>query len=161
MIGSRLFDRYLLLRPRTRMLIEWPLLIATGLIGTIFSHQRIPFFPISNIIGVVLLVAAFAIHQAMHKVHVQAHEQAEEISKLVTNGVYTKMRHPGYSSLIFMYIGFALAWGILLIFVPVFVFAVLTVLTAMREEIVLRKKFDKEYKEYMKRVPWRFIPFVF
>jgi len=156
-----LLDRYLLVRPRTRMLIEWPILIATGLIGTIFSLQRIPFFPISNIIGVVLLVAAFVIHQAMHKVHVQAHEQAEEITKLVTNGIYTKMRHPGYSSLILMYIGFALAWGILLIVVPALVFTVLSVLTAMREEIVLRRKFDKEYKEYMKRVPWKFIPYVF
>ena len=143
------------------MLIEWPILIAAGLIGTIFSLQRIPFFPISNIIGVVLLVAAFTIHQAMHKVHIQAHERADEITKLVTDGVYTKMRHPGYSSLISMYIGFALAWGILLIIIPALVFAVLTVLTAKQEEIVLRKKFDKEYKEYMKRVPWRFIPYVF
>ncbi len=154
-------DRYLLVRPVIRMLIEWPLLIATGLIGTIFSLQRIPFFPISNIIGVVLLVAAFVIHLAMHKVHIQAHEQTEEITKLVTNGIYTKMRHPGYSSLILMYIGFTLAWGILLIIVPAFVFAALTVLTAIREEAELRKKFDEEYKEYMKRIPWRFIPYVF
>jgi protein-S-isoprenylcysteine O-methyltransferase Ste14 len=94
----------------------------------------------------------------MHKVHTHAHEQSKEIERLVTNGIYSRMRHPGYSSLILMYVGFALAWGKVIILIPVALFIILTLLTAIREEVTLREKFKEEYEDYAKRVPWRFIP---
>jgi protein-S-isoprenylcysteine O-methyltransferase Ste14 len=85
----------------------------------------------------------------------------KKIEKLATEGVYSHIRHPCYSSLILMYVGFAFLWGIVWILIPAIIFVILTILTAIREEEVMKEKFRKEYEEYMKRVPWRFIPKVF
>ena len=156
-----LFDKYLLAKPNIRMVIEWPILIAIGIIGTIFSLQTIPFSPISNILGVVFLIVGFSIHRSSHRTHKQAHKQSEKIQKLATDGIYSKIRHPGYLGLILIYFGFMFAWGIVWISVPVVIFAVLTVLTAIREEEMLRNKFGQEYEEYTSQVPWRFIPKIF
>jgi protein-S-isoprenylcysteine O-methyltransferase Ste14 len=158
---DNLFNKYLLAKPTIRMLIEWPILIAIGIIGTIFSLQTIPFFPISNIVGVVLLIVGFSIHRSSHKTHKQAHQQSEKIQKLATGGIYSKIRHPGYLSLILIYFGFMFVWGIVWILVPVLVFATLTVLTAIREEKAMQNKFGKDYEEYTSQVQWRFIPKLF
>ena len=154
-------DKYLLAKPGIRMVIEWPILIGIGVIGYVFSLQIIPFFPISNIVGVILLMIGFIVHGSSHRVHKQAHQQSGKIEKLVTEGIYSKIRHPCYSGLILIYFGFAFASGIIWILVPVVIFTVLTVLTAIREEEVMKDKFGKEYEEYMRRVPWRFIPKIF
>ena len=156
-----LLDKYFLAKPTIRMMIEWPIMLGIGIIGTVFSLQRIPFFPISNIVGVVLLVGGFIFHGVSHAIHEQAHQESEKIEKLVTEGIYSKIRHPLYISVILMNFGLALAWGIIWILVPVVIFSILTVLTAIREEEAMKEKFGKEYEEYMKRVPWRFIPGVF
>jgi protein-S-isoprenylcysteine O-methyltransferase Ste14 len=60
-----------------------------------------------------------------------------------------------------MYFGFAIAWGVLWIFLPAFLFSILTVLTALREEKYLVWKLGSQYEEYIKAVPWRFIPKIF
>lgn len=41
------------------------------------------------------------------------------------------------------------------------ILSVLLILTALREEEYLLRKFRREYEEYMRRVPWRFIPKIF
>ncbi|RZN37268.1 MAG: isoprenylcysteine carboxylmethyltransferase family protein [Methanophagales archaeon ANME-1-THS] len=74
------------------------------------------------------------------------------------------MRHPLYPGLILLYFGFAFMWGIVWILIPVIIFVILTILTAIREEEeVMKERFGKEYEEHMRRVPWRFrfIPTVF
>ena len=108
-----------------------------------------------------MLVVGFIIHRSSHKVHKQAHQQSEEIQKLVTEGIYSKIRHPGYLSLILIYFGFAFAWGIIWILLPVVIFAIFIVLTAIREEKAIKEKFGKEYDEYTRQVQWRFIPKIF
>ena len=156
-----LLDKYLLAKPTVRMAIEWPILIGVGIVGTIFSPQRIPFSPISNIVGIGLLAMGLVIHESSHRVHKQAHQQSERIERLVTEGLYSKIRHPLYLGLILIYFGFAFAWGIIWILAPTVIFIALTILTAIREEEVMRGKFGREYEEYMRRVPWRFIPRIF
>jgi len=42
--------------------------------------------------------------------------------------------------------------------VPAVLFTTLTCLTAIKEEELLKQRFGKEYEEYARRVPWRFIP---
>ena len=154
-----LLDKYLLAKPSIRMVIEWPILIGIGVIGYVFSLQTIP--PPSRLVGIILLIVGVIIHESSHRIHKQAHQQSEKIEKLATQGIYSKIRHPCYLGLILIYFGFAFASRIVWILVPVVIFAVLTVLTAIREEEVMREKFGKEYEEYMGQVPWRFIPKVF
>ena len=66
-----------------------------------------------------------------------------------------------YLSLVAMYFGVALAWGVVWILLPGFVVSLLTVFTAIVEEKRLLERFPHEYAEYMKTVRWRLIPGLF
>jgi protein-S-isoprenylcysteine O-methyltransferase Ste14 len=156
-----IIDKYLLLKPTTRMVIEWPVLIASGILGGLFTTWRIPFFPISNIAGIIVFVAAMSFHMKGHAVHRQADQDAEKIEDLVTTGMFAHVRHPMYSSLILMVIGMTVATGIVIMILPASIVSFLTVLTALKEEEFLTKRFGDEYREYMARVPYRFIPKIF
>jgi protein-S-isoprenylcysteine O-methyltransferase Ste14 len=84
----------------------------------------------------------------------------EKTTKLVTRRVYKYIRHPMYSSLIF------LTWGaglkdITLISISLAVIAtVFLVLSSLREEKENIAYFGDAYREYMK-VSKRFIPFIY
>jgi len=83
----------------------------------------------------------------------------ENTENLVTTGVYAYIRHPMYSSLLF------LAWGALLksvslvTFVLTGVATVALVLTAKVEEAENIARFGDEYRDYMKRTH-RFVPYL-
>lgn len=154
-------DRYLLAKPILRMFVEWPVLIGTGVLGELFSWARISFSPYSNIGGGVVIIGAWMFHAYCHRAHKQAHQQSKEIDVLVTTGVFSRIRHPMYLSLILMHLGFAVRWGIVWILLPAVVFSVGTVLTAVKEEEFLLRKFGPQYAEYMRKVPWRLIPRIF
>ncbi len=83
----------------------------------------------------------------------------ENTESLVTTGVYRYIRHPMYSSLLF------LAWGALLksVSISTLVLAGVATLalaaTAKVEEAENVARFGQEYRDYMKRTR-RFVPFV-
>jgi methanethiol S-methyltransferase len=76
---------------------------------------------------------------------------------LVTEGVYSYIRHPQYSGLFLVTIGFLIQWPSLttLIMWPILIFAYYRL--SMREERDMIKQFGQGYSEYKKRVP-AFIP---
>ena len=84
----------------------------------------------------------------------------EKTTELVTTGVYQYIRHPFYSSLLF------LGWGILLKNVNwigallAVVTTILLIITARKEEIENIEFFGENYQEYMKRTKM-FVPFIF
>ncbi len=156
-----LLDRYLLSKPTLRMVIEFPIIVIIGILGEVFSWVRIPFSPYSNLVGGAILLGAWIFHAYCHRVHKQAHEQSGQIEGLVTTGVFSKMRHPMYLSLILMYLGLAISWGVVWMLVASLVFSASTVLMAIREEEFLSRRFGHQYEEYMQTVPWRFIPKIF
>jgi protein-S-isoprenylcysteine O-methyltransferase Ste14 len=83
----------------------------------------------------------------------------ENTESLVTTGIYRYLRHPMYSSLLF------LAWGSLLksVSIMTFVLAVIASLaiaaTARAEEAENVAQFGQDYQEYMRRTR-RFVPFL-
>lgn len=83
----------------------------------------------------------------------------ENTASLVTSGIYRYIRHPMYSSLLF------LAWGTLLKSVSTTALALATlatvavVATARVEESENVARFGQEYRDYMRRSR-RFVPFV-
>jgi protein-S-isoprenylcysteine O-methyltransferase Ste14 len=153
----KVLDRYLLLKPSVRALIEWPIFISIGVAGMFLSSPMLP-FPTVNIIGAMVLIAGWLIHGWAHRIHKQAHETVEKIERVVVSGFYSKIRHPCYLGLILMNFGFAASWGVAWLLIPAVIFSALTVLTALREEKILLKKFGKRYEEYLRKVKWRFIP---
>ncbi|UCF71178.1 MAG: isoprenylcysteine carboxylmethyltransferase family protein [candidate division WOR-3 bacterium] len=157
----KLLNRYLLVKPATRMVIEWPVLIVVGIIGAIYTPYRLPFFPFSNIAGVIVFVAAISIHIRGHAIHKQADQKSDKIEKLITGGMFSTVRHPMYSSLMLMIIGMTIASGVTIMIIPAMILSYLTVMTAFREEEFLIDRFGDQYKAYMKKVPFRFIPRIF
>ena len=154
-------DKYLLADPRIRMVFEFSVIIIIGILGVIFSWKILPFSPYSNILGGLILALAWCFHEYCHKYHRQAHQRTEAIQEVVTQGVFSKIRHPMYLSLMVMEFGIFIAWGIVWMLIPVIISSILTILTALREEQSLSERFGKEYEEYKKKVPWRMIPKVF
>ena len=81
--------------------------------------------------------------------------------QLVTSGVFERIRHPHYTSLIVIEFGLAfffyssVAVVIAIISVPLLIWSVFD------EEKLLVKQYGVAYREYMKRVPWRIIPWFF
>jgi protein-S-isoprenylcysteine O-methyltransferase Ste14 len=160
---NSLLDRYCLAKFTVGMAIEFPILIGGGIAGIVLSWPRFPFYPLPNILGVVLLVVGYVIHlgyahKEMKKYTVQAHQHSRQPGTLITSGPYSKVRHPGYSGLVLIYFGFALGFAVVWMLIPAVIFTILTCLTAIKEEGYLRERFGKEYEEYARRVPWRFIP---
>jgi protein-S-isoprenylcysteine O-methyltransferase Ste14 len=83
----------------------------------------------------------------------------EKTTELVTTGIYRYIRHPFYSSLLF------LAWGIffkqitLIMLIMGFAATIFLILTAKREEAENIEYFGEKYREYMKSTKM-FIPYV-
>jgi len=154
-------SRILLTKPVKRGMIEWALLLGTGLLGLVFSWSNVSIFPVSNILGGILIVLAFVFHGWAEKDHKQAHQRTDSIKKIVRSGIYSKIRHPLYLSFVIFNMGVALGFGTV---VTLFL-AVLTIFhwgaTSYKEEEILMEKFQEEYVEYQKAVPWRMIPGIF
>ena len=80
---------------------------------------------------------------------------------IVTTGVYSKIRHPLYLSMIVMNVGIALAFGVMMTFVIALLTIIHWIVTSLKEEEVLLQKFPNEYMRYKQEVRWRMIPRVF
>ncbi len=154
-------NKYFLMKPSTKGIIEWFLLFFVGGCGYFFSTLILPFNFYFLTLGIGLLISGLVIHGLSHKEHKEAHSKAQNIKKIVKTGIYSKIRHPGYLGLILMYFGVAFLFHNILAFVGAVILSFLQILTALAEEKYLGKKLKKEYEEYVKQVPWRFIPKVF
>ena len=158
---KRLFDAYLLAKPAVRGWLEWGVLAGSGIFGLVVGTIRLPLFPFINFLGLLLFLAGLFFHMYAEWDHREAHKRSSEITGIVDQGMYAKIRHPLYLSLIVMDLGIALAFGVLWTLVLAFVFSVLAVLTAVREERFLLGRFPEQYACYRIRVPWRMVPRLF
>ena len=81
--------------------------------------------------------------------------------QLITEGIFRYIRHPHYTSLLI--IGFGLAFFfnsissllIAIIAVPIMIISIID------EEKLLIKQYGKEYIEFMKKTPWKILPYIF
>ena len=154
-------DRFLLAKPNITLSIGFLIILIVGAFGEVFNWVKIPLSPYSNIIGGVIATFGFLFHIYCHGIHKQAHARSQQINKIVTIGIFSKIRHPMYSGLIITFFGISIAWGVIWMLIPSVIFTLLTVLIAIKEEEYLLSKFDEHYREYMQKVRWRFIPKIF
>jgi len=154
-------NAFFLSNPFYRGMAEKIILIVTGICGLVFSWKTFSIFPLSNILGGILVLLAYAFHRWTEKDHNQAHKESQDIETIVTTGVYLKIRHPLYLSLIAMNIGIALAFGVMITFVMALLTIIHWIITALKEEAVLLQTFPHEYMQYRQEVRWRMIPGVF
>lgn len=158
---KRILDAYLLAKPATRGWIEWGLLCLTGIVGLAVSSARLPGRPYTNGLGGMLVLGGLLFHAFSERTHREAHRRSAEITGIVDRGMYGRIRHPLYLSLIVINLGLALAFGVPWALVPAVLFSFLSVLTALREEQFLLGRFPEQYGRYRERVRWRMIPGLF
>jgi protein-S-isoprenylcysteine O-methyltransferase Ste14 len=80
-----------------------------------------------------------------------------EDGKLIMTGIYARVRHPLYASMMSLGFGWALIWGSRIGFGSAAALAVLLHAKAMHEERLLRARFPG-YRSYAARVP-RYLAF--
>jgi protein-S-isoprenylcysteine O-methyltransferase Ste14 len=161
MKSGSIIDSFLLSNPFHRGMVEWLILVGSGICGLVFSWAKFSIFPVSNILGGLLILSAFVFHMWTEKEHRQAHERSEDIDTLVTSGVYAKIRHPLYLSIIILNIGIALSFGVFLTFIMALLTIIHWIATSLKEEEVLLQKFPDAYNQYKISVRWRMIPGIF
>jgi protein-S-isoprenylcysteine O-methyltransferase Ste14 len=131
-----------------------------------FSDPRSPIHLLSwllLILSLVFIIEGVRLFRTQGKIKPDRNDpelvSVEKTTELVTTGLYGYIRHPFYSSLLF------LAWGILLKHVTWYgtllalIVTLLLVITAKKEEAENIGFFGEPYQEYMKRTKM-FVPFL-
>ncbi len=108
-------------------------------------------------IGTPIVLLSFYFESKSCAVLGKPQRHPQEIRKLVTCGIYSKMRHPVYLGRMLMNLGFLIIFPILPMLIVAIVFVIVWYLMALYEEMNLMKKFGRNYKKYKERVPM-FIP---
>ncbi|MFQ5350206.1 MAG: methyltransferase family protein [Thermoanaerobaculia bacterium] len=89
---------------------------------------------------------------------VGAPELGNDPGRLLTEGIYRRLRHPRYSAVILGVAG----WACFLNYPAIWILAIAVVpafyLVMLLEERELRERFGEEYERYMREVPNRLIP---
>jgi protein-S-isoprenylcysteine O-methyltransferase Ste14 len=116
------------------------------------------------IISIVLIVYGVSMLRKIGKPDASRDEEAllgiEKTTSLVTSGIYAYIRHPFYSSLLFLGLGIFfkdIAWISSIVMAVVLICLVLTAAIEEGEDI---KFFGPAYREYMKKTK-RFIPLIY
>ncbi len=120
---------------------------------TIFGWKGNPHFDPFHILSMILIFLGFYIlFKAWPLLY-----KAQKEHKLVTTGIYEKIRHPQYTAFMVIMLGFLFQWPTLLtlIMFPILVWVYYRL--AKKEEQDAIKEFGDAYKQYMKKTP-RFIP---
>lgn len=81
--------------------------------------------------------------------------------QLVTNGIFSYIRHPHYTSLIIIGFGLAIFFYSLFALMIAFIAIPIIIWSIFDEEKLLIKQYGKDYIEFMKKTPWRIIPKIF
>ncbi len=124
-----------------------------------FSIWLATFIPllIRIIIFASLLILSFVLGNSSHKILFGGNNEA---TSLIKNGVFARVRHPLYLSMLLVYLAFALV-SISLICITFWILMfILYDRMASYEEKDLEKIFSEEYAEYKKRVG-KWIPRLF
>ena len=118
---------------------------------------------ITSIVGMGLMVVGLLINGgsliANAYITPTIQDQTEEGQKVADTGVYRIIRHPMYTSLLLLFPGMALwleSWTAVLLNIP---FLIVIIVRILVEENKLKETLPG-YPEYMKKVKYRLVPFV-
>jgi protein-S-isoprenylcysteine O-methyltransferase Ste14 len=109
---------------------------------------------LSLIASLYLVVAGFSL------LGLRAAEGKGDPVVMIESGIYQRIRHPIYSSLLFLGIGAFLKMPSLFSSILLFGVVFTLVTTARAEESVNKEKFGSRYREYEQRTKM-FVPYVF
>jgi len=118
-----------------------------------FLSPHVPLYLRFIFAGLILVAAIYLVRSG----HRAASDEVLSSSRLLTDGAFSRVRHPLYLASLLFYlflVAISLSLISLLVFMGVFIFYNAI---AAYEERFLEKKFGQEYSDYRKKVP-RWIP---
>ena len=145
---------------RALFIVHYSPLLLIILIGPLTAFFGVWEIPTEKITTIILGIIIFLIGTYVYfKWEIHWHKTYK--GQLVTKGIFQHIRHPHYTSL--LVVGFGLAFffyslfaiAIAIIAIPIMIWSIID------EEKLLIKQYGKEYKKFMKKVPWRMIPKIF
>lgn len=85
--------------------------------------------------------------------------KVDKEQKLITTGLYSIVRHPMYTTTIFLFLSMPLILNSLISFIIFLIYPFIIIARLNNEEEVLEKEL-KGYKEYKRKVKYKLIPFI-
>ena len=124
-----------------------------------------PTFPLSiKIAGtLLLLLASFLLFEALKENTFAApvvKMQKERGQKVISTGLYSIVRHPMYAGATLLFISAPLLLGSVYGLIMGLVLVITIAVRSVGEEAMLKQELPG-YREYMQKVKWRMIPFIF
>ena len=86
--------------------------------------------------------------------------KVEKNQRIVDTGLYGIVRHPMYTASIVLFLSVPLILGSLISLIPFLFYPFIIVARIKKEEELLSKELSG-YEEYMKKVKYRLIPFIY
>ena len=137
--------------------VLWAAMVVVSVLDQRFGWSAVP--AAISLIGDVLVAVGIGlvVLVIVQNSHAAVTVRVEEGQQLVSTGLYGLVRHPMYTSNIFLLVGTPLAlgsyWGLLFVVPGLLVFAV-----RIRDEEKLLSEELAGYREYMQRVRYRLVP---
>lgn len=140
------------------------LLFLAGFIAAGLDHRfSLTHVPLPVVITAsVVLLASYAMYAEVMRENAYLSRTVEVQSgqKVIDTGLYGIVRHPMYTSVIFLFLSIPLVLGSFISFVIFLIFPALLIARIKNEEAVLRAGLAG-YDEYTKRVKYRLFPFIY
>ena len=139
------------------------LMFIAGFVVAGFDHRfdwsRMPGWV--TVVSAVLFLLAYAIYAEVMRenAYLSRTIRVEEGQKVVDTGLYGIVRHPMYMATILLFMAMPVVLGSWYALVVFAVYPALIVVRLKDEEALLRRELDG-YEDYMKKVKYRLIPFV-
>jgi protein-S-isoprenylcysteine O-methyltransferase Ste14 len=124
-----------------------------------FKWLELPIYV--NIIGSVIFILSYILYAVVLKQNTFLSRTIEVVDEqyVIDTGLYSLVRHPMYTATVFLFLAMPLVLGSLLAFVIFMLYPIIIVLRIKNEELVLSRELVG-YKEYLTKVKYRLIPYI-
>ena len=124
-----------------------------------FGWLMLP-FRVSIIASVVFLIAYAVYAEVLREnTYLSRTIEVQEDQKVIDTGLYGIVRHPMYTATVFLFLSMPLVLGSVISFVIMLCYIPIIVKRIRNEELVLEEGLPG-YREYIKKVKYRLIPFI-
>ena len=136
-------------------------LLAFILAGLNFRFGWFKLPTIAIIMASIIFLIAYAMYAEVlrENAYLSRTVEVNENQKVVDTGLYGLVRHPMYTSTIFLFLSMPLVLDSILSFIVMLVYPIIIIFRISNEEEVLEKELDG-YKEYKEKVKYKLIPYL-
>jgi protein-S-isoprenylcysteine O-methyltransferase Ste14 len=124
-----------------------------------FGWSRVPIWTVAVASALFLFGYAMYAEVMRENAYLSRTVEIQEGQRVISTGLYGRVRHPMYLATLFMFLPLPLILGSLLGLIPFALYPVVIIIRILNEERVLTEGLDG-YSEYKKKVKYRLLPFI-